>query len=371
MISFEFDEYIKVQGFNSEVYITPKVENIGYEIDKNRLIIEFEEELAPNTTYNIQLGNCVRDITENNKSQGITLAFSTGNQLDSLKLIGKASNYLDGSTLNNQLIGLYDTKDTLNIDNSSPLYYTYTNTSGDFQMKHLKKGTYFVYAIGDKNKNKKYNKGEGIDFIPQEISIENYQDSILDFRIFKESHNPNQITNIRQQENWVLIKTRRGTEKIDAKGCYSVISEDGKSIKLYNQSFEVGKDYSISLNITDSLNRTIDSNFVINYKDFPVKKKDLMTSKSTEMYFTNNLEFSLFFSEPINIDTTKLIIENKGKTYQLSKNDIKLKNGNTILEISKKKNSQILLMFFLMKGFIQSIIHKIHFLIHCYFKSKI
>ena len=56
------------------------------------LYIELKEELKPNTTYNLNFGNSIADITEGNLAGELQYVFSTGDFLDSLTWLGTVKN---------------------------------------------------------------------------------------------------------------------------------------------------------------------------------------------------------------------------------------------------------------------------------------
>ena len=83
-ISIEFDDYIKLDqsitisinpGLNSE----PK-----YRVKGKRLFIELNNDLEENTTYSINFGDAIQDITEGNVLKNFKYVFSTGTFIDSL-----------------------------------------------------------------------------------------------------------------------------------------------------------------------------------------------------------------------------------------------------------------------------------------------
>ncbi|MEM6299716.1 MAG: Ig-like domain-containing protein [Bacteroidota bacterium] len=92
-IELVFDEWIKVNSITKNLQIAPITDNpYSYEVKKNVLIIEFDKPLLENTTYSLAFGETVGDVTENNLTENLRLAFSTGSQIDSLYLEGRVAN---------------------------------------------------------------------------------------------------------------------------------------------------------------------------------------------------------------------------------------------------------------------------------------
>jgi hypothetical protein len=104
--------------------------------------------LSPNTTYVINFGNSIVDITEANAAKNFVYTFSTGPYLDSLEISGKvllAENGGVDTTLN---VALYkDFKDSA-ITNRNPQYVVRLDHNGNFRFHNLPKDTFAIYAFG-------------------------------------------------------------------------------------------------------------------------------------------------------------------------------------------------------------------------------
>jgi len=84
-----FDEYIQAKNLRTAITTTPALEGIEAKIKGKSLSIEWDtQELLPNTTYRIALGDAVGDLNENNLYQNLELVWSTGSYIDSLSLNG-------------------------------------------------------------------------------------------------------------------------------------------------------------------------------------------------------------------------------------------------------------------------------------------
>ncbi len=64
-IQFIFSEPIKVEDVKKQIIITPPIEDEAYvlKIKNNLVTFQLKERLQPNTTYTINMGEAVRDIT--------------------------------------------------------------------------------------------------------------------------------------------------------------------------------------------------------------------------------------------------------------------------------------------------------------------
>lgn len=113
------------------------------------LTVKFRDSmLSPNTTYVINFGNAIVDITEANASKNFVYTFSTGPYLDSLEISGKvllAENGGVDTTLN---VALYkDLADSI-LRFKNPQYVVRLDRNGNFRFHNLPKDTFAIYAFG-------------------------------------------------------------------------------------------------------------------------------------------------------------------------------------------------------------------------------
>ena len=88
-IHLTFDEFIVLNNPSNNVMISPPMsKKPTYRTSGKTLIIKFEEQLQPNTTYSINFGDAIKDLHEGNIFKGYTFNFSTGGSIDSLSLKG-------------------------------------------------------------------------------------------------------------------------------------------------------------------------------------------------------------------------------------------------------------------------------------------
>ncbi|MEZ5197491.1 MAG: Ig-like domain-containing protein [Bacteroidales bacterium] len=138
-----FDEYVEVKDLSNQLIVSPPMKkNPEVKIKGKSIIIEFDEELLAETTYNIFFGNSIVDITEGNPLSNFQYIFSTGNILDSLSIKGNIYNAFDNSAPEITNVMLYlDNNDTLVFDSLpyfiKPYFMTKTNENGDFTLNNL------------------------------------------------------------------------------------------------------------------------------------------------------------------------------------------------------------------------------------------
>ncbi len=187
-IEIVFDEFINLKNINNEFIITPQtIENPNIQTNGKKLKITFNEPLLPNTTYKLAFGNSIVDIKESNPILNFEYVFSTGSSIDSLKIFGSVFSAETKKPQPNILVGLYSSNanDSI-VYKQKPLYITYTNEEGIYQLNNLPSTTFKVITIRDNNKNKMYDSSdEEIGFVKNLVKT---TDSIRnDLLLFKEN----------------------------------------------------------------------------------------------------------------------------------------------------------------------------------------
>ncbi len=157
-ISLEFDEYIDVTDITNNLLVSPlqnKTPTII--INPKSITFKFRDTLLPNTTYNINFGDAIKDINENNILKNFSYVFSTGNRIDSLSLAGTvvmAETGLADSTL--QVLLYRNTADSA-VQKKRPDYIARLNGEGKFSFKNLPSDNFKLYALKDGDGSKNYN----------------------------------------------------------------------------------------------------------------------------------------------------------------------------------------------------------------------
>ena len=173
-ITIEFDEFIRLQNLQQQLIVSPVMEKQPeVSVKGKKLIIKLIEELTPNTTYSINFGNAIIDITENNPIPNYKYVFSTGDYLDSLSFSGNVLFAQDLKPKEKVYVMLYQ-----NLDDSvpylkKPKYVAITDKEGNFSVSNIAKGTYKVFALEDINSNYIYDlPNEQIAFFENTINLD-------------------------------------------------------------------------------------------------------------------------------------------------------------------------------------------------------
>ncbi len=161
IVKIYFDEAIKKGTYGKEIFISPLPESrpkIILSDNAKRLTIKFEESLRPQTTYVITLTELADFNASNKMTEAFTLAFSTGDQLDSLKIEGKINSAVIGKPPEDMTVMLFDADSVINNDLflKTPAYITKPNESGAFTFEYLRRAEYRVFAVADKDNSNSY-----------------------------------------------------------------------------------------------------------------------------------------------------------------------------------------------------------------------
>jgi uncharacterized protein (DUF2141 family) len=179
-ITLTFNEYITLDNpFEKITYSPlPKI-NPQVEGKLKSVIIKIKDTLEPNTTYSIDFGESISDITENNKLREYRYVFSTGPRIDSGVLTGRVYLAENGSTDSTLIVVLHKNNDDSTVAKERPRYAAKLNKDGDFTFRYLAPGQYYIFALKDEDGQKKYDQdGEYIGFLDKPV-IANQNEKII------------------------------------------------------------------------------------------------------------------------------------------------------------------------------------------------
>lgn len=171
VIEFHFNEGMNRKSLEKALFITPDPgDNIKFRWKGKRLIIEFQEKLSEDRTYVITLGTDLKDTHGNGLSSSYTLAFSTGAKISD----GKISGRVFSEQAKGVLIWAYilDSNEEPNPSITQPNYITQADNKGGYELSHLSKGTYRIFAIKDVDNNRFFEVGlDGIGVPQKDIQL--------------------------------------------------------------------------------------------------------------------------------------------------------------------------------------------------------
>lgn len=151
-----FNEYITSADIQSNLIVSPTIKTTPLvDVRLNALRIRFNDSLSPNTTYSLQFGNAIKDVNEGNIIKNFTYVFSTGNQIDTGRLVGYVQLAETGAVDSNLIVVLHPTNNDTAIYKNKPFYYTKLNGKGRFEFRFLPNQQFQIFALPN-DYSKKY-----------------------------------------------------------------------------------------------------------------------------------------------------------------------------------------------------------------------
>jgi hypothetical protein len=194
-ITLNFDEYVQLNDASNQILISPiPAKAPAIKAYKKSVVITFDSLLQSNTTYSINFGKAIADVHEGNVNDTIRYVFSTGNAIDSLFIQG---NVKDAETLKpcaKYSLLLYEIIDRSNLQELiklKPSYFGRTDEAGFFKISNLKKGSYYIVSVDDKNNNYIADSDESVGFISGVLDLPIV--SNIDIYAFKQAPKENRL----------------------------------------------------------------------------------------------------------------------------------------------------------------------------------
>ena len=161
-IQLDFDRYMNERSVEEALFISPYVGTPECQWSGKELEIIFSEKLRSNTTYVMNIGTDAEDLNNNRMAHAVTLAFSTGHEIDRGAIEGRVYPRIHGDALSGIMIFAYRLNgldpDTLNPITMKPDFITQTGKNGDFFLHHIPFGNYRVFAVRDEYRNLVYDR---------------------------------------------------------------------------------------------------------------------------------------------------------------------------------------------------------------------
>lgn len=353
-IVLKFDEYVQLRDLFNQLIITPQLTEQPEINAKGKSIeIQFKEELKKETTYKLYFGNAIADITEGNILSNFEYVFSTGANIDTLKLSGKAIDAFTLKELKDITIGLYQNTEDSIILKSKPDYISKTKADGTYIISNVKAGTYKAIAIADNNKNYLYDLGELIGFTDANVQLDT--DKNIDFNLFKEEPkkifikkaehaSPEKVLLVlngkNSKSNTISIKNAKG-ESINDYLLKS--SRNSDSLHVYFKNIPADSIYIYMSKSSDGTLVTFQSKEQLEKqferKRYPLELKTLSaTNGSLPVYAPLVLHSSFLVA---NYDVTKaLVIENGKDAGTINENDFIIKGDSIYITKKWKEDSE-------------------------------
>ncbi len=306
-VLLEFDEWVKTNNIETNLIITPSIQaGFKTKVNKRSVLLTFQEPFADSTTYTINFGNTVQDITNKNVPPNLRLSFSTGPFIDSLEISGTVLDLYTQDPKQGTLVSLYALTDSLDITTGSASYFTKTDTAGRYNLTNLPSNDYLIYAVVDQNDNLKADTdtesyGFYVDTLRLDSSI-----SGIDFTTQKLNTQAIRSASNRPFGKYYDISFSRAIKDYSLEHLDSNIPlppyllNTPNSIRLYNAREVYGDTTQLIVTVTDSLETQITDTLSYYFIDSKIKSDPF-----TFQIFPNandlqpEVPFSLEFSKPV------------------------------------------------------------------------
>ncbi len=164
-ITVDFNENVAIDDAMNRVVVSPaqrtmpSVSALG-----KRVTVTLRDTLIPDVTYTIDFSDAIKDLNEGNILDGLAFDFSTGHQLDTLRISGMVFEAATLEPAQGMLVGAYSNLDDSAITTLPLERITKTNQLGQFTLRGLKPVPYRIFAIDDKNRDYHWDRSENVAF---------------------------------------------------------------------------------------------------------------------------------------------------------------------------------------------------------------
>ena len=331
---FAFDELIDASKLQESIIISPFYsgkKEVKYK--KNEVLISFDTLFDDNTTYIINFAGGISDVTEGNDLSNAKLIFSTGEYIDSASISGVIYNPNENKRVEGALVGLYQDVDSLDLFHKKPIYFTFSDESGKYEINNVKPDKYTIYAFIDENKSFIADfKNEAFGFYENTVEVNNKTRKIK-LNLNKEDLSELRLIRNRSRGNVYEIIYSKKLEKIrlveDLNLKYSL--NDNKNVIIYKNPM-VTDSLLVIIEAFDLSGNTSKDSIYVTFNDENEYKEDF--NYTFNSYFKKELEDTINFS--INLNKPVL---NKDLNYRFVLDTIKIPDSLYFFKLSKELNS--------------------------------
>jgi len=189
-IKIKFSEAIERQNAERTVFISPLTDpEPEIKIKKDAIEIVPREELLTDRTYIITVGTDLQDAHRVNLDQSYTLAFSTGETIDSGIISGTV--FKEARQVSGVSLALFDTppgESEAPLDSIIPGYITQSGEGGIYSFEYLPLTEYYLVAFEDNNRNRRIDANRemlGVPFDVTELSAQRREIRDINIRLHK------------------------------------------------------------------------------------------------------------------------------------------------------------------------------------------
>ena len=174
-IVLTFNEWIKLDNPFTQILISPPLARRPEIRTRGKsvvILLNEQDTLQNDVTYNINFGNAVVDLNENNPAERLNFVFSTGDHVDSMTFSGLVIDAETEEPQEDVLVVLYEQWADTILNQEKPTYAAQTDESGKFQFSYLRTGQFWLYAFKDDNLNFLWDPPtEALAFVDEPVTI--------------------------------------------------------------------------------------------------------------------------------------------------------------------------------------------------------
>lgn len=161
-----FDENIALDDAFNKVVISP-VQTDPPQVSANgrRITVNLRDTLEPDRTYTVDFGDAIKDLNEGNVLDGFALEFSTGDNIDTLRISGRVMEASSLEPAQGMLVAAYANTADSAIRTLKPDRIARTNQYGQFTLRNLADRDYRIYALNDLNRDYHWDRSEDVAFL--------------------------------------------------------------------------------------------------------------------------------------------------------------------------------------------------------------
>lgn len=160
-VEIQFDEVIAENsggGLDKLIEVSPRPEQLRIQWKRSRITVEPHDGWRPGIVYHVVLAPGITDLRNNRMEEGLSLVFSTGGEIPDTRIDGVVIDWEAGRPGLNALVEAVLLPDSL-------VYVTHADSSGEFSLTQVPRGTYTLYATIDNNSSNRRDRREAFDSV--------------------------------------------------------------------------------------------------------------------------------------------------------------------------------------------------------------
>ncbi|MBI5866920.1 MAG: Ig-like domain-containing protein [candidate division Zixibacteria bacterium] len=151
-LTLEFSESVDQNTFTSDMTVSPPLAGKPEVKWSGRIAnMRWADTLRAGVTYRFSFGSKLSDLHSNRLKEPITIAFSTGDKIDSCRIKGEA--WTPEAVASGVSILVYQLDSARTWPRDEPDFVSQSGITGQFDVPYLPPGDYRLIAVGDKNRN--------------------------------------------------------------------------------------------------------------------------------------------------------------------------------------------------------------------------